>query len=75
MIEAASWAAMICVLTQFWCMSKGMERKAFYCALAGCVFWAVFAIPTASWALLTLQVAIVGLSVRGLVRLRREESS
>lgn len=69
MITAVSWIAMACVLLQFWFMSKGREKFAFYCALTGCVFWVAFAIPTASWALLTLQMAIACLSIRGLVRL------
>ncbi len=71
MIIAASWIAMACVLLQFWFMSKGMEKPAFFSALTGCVFWSLFAIPTGAWALLSLQAAIVFLSVRGLIRLSK----
>lgn len=60
-----------CVLLQFWFMSKGREESAFFSALIGCVFWTAFAIPTGAWALLTLQVAITCLSVRGLIRLKK----
>lgn len=76
MIETSSWLAMAFVLLQFWFLSKGQEKPAFFSALVACVFWAVFAIPTSAWALLTLEVAIAFLCARGLLRLRqaRKES-
>ncbi len=71
MIVTASWTAMGFVLLQFWFLSKGDEKPAFFSALAGCFFWAVFAIPTGAWALLSLEVAIAFLCARGLIRIRR----
>jgi hypothetical protein len=64
--EALSWIALAFVVIQLWLMGSNRYRAGWWCAIAACVFWSVWAFSTEAWAMLVMQGVIATLSVRAL---------
>lgn len=68
LVSALQWPAMIVTLTAAWLVASQSKRKrtvGFWCFIASNILWIAWALHVSAYALITLQVGLFALNVRG----------
>lgn len=68
LVNALQWPAMIVTLTAAWLVASQSKRKrtvGFWCFIASNILWIAWALHVSAYALITLQVGLFALNVRG----------
>jgi hypothetical protein len=77
-IDLLQWPAFAMSLLAAWLVASPQKRKryvGFWVFLASNVLWIAWGWPASAWALLTLQVCLAALNIRGMVKADPEASS
>lgn len=70
-IDAVQWPAMLASVAAAWLVassSEGRRNAGFWVFLGSNVLWVAWGIYTGGWALVTLQVALAAMNIRGLAK-------
>jgi hypothetical protein len=68
-LDAIQWPAMVASVVAAWLVASSNERRrnlGFWVFLGSNVLWIVWGVHTGGWALVTLQVALAAMNIRGL---------
>ena len=68
-LDAIQWPAMAVSIAAAWLVASRSKLKrniGFWCFLGSNVLWIAWGLHTRAWALITLQVALAALNIRGL---------
>jgi hypothetical protein len=68
-LDAIQWPAMVASVAAAWLVASSNEKRrnlGFWVFLGSNVLWIVWGVHTSGWALVTLQVALAAMNVRGL---------
>ena len=71
LLDAIQWPAMAVTLVAAWLVASQSKRRrgiGFWTFIASNVLWIVWAWHTRAWALITLQLGLFALNVRGAVK-------
>lgn len=77
-IDLLQWPAFAMSLLAAWLVASTQKRKryvGFWVFLASNVLWIAWGWPASAWALVTLQVCLAALNIRGMVKADPEASS
>lgn len=77
-LELLQWPAMATTLLAAWAVGSSQRSRrlwGFLVFLLSNAMWAAWAVPAQAWALLTLQIGLAAMNVRGLLRHQREQRS
>ena len=75
-LDAVQWPAMAVTVAASWlvsCTSEGKRNAGFWVFLLSNVLWIAWGWQAQAWALITLQVALAGMNIRGAVKTAREK--
>ena len=68
-LDAIQWPAMAASIVAAWLVASNDQRRrniGFWVFLSSNVLWIIWGVHTSGWALVTLQVALAAMNVRGL---------
>jgi hypothetical protein len=68
-LDVIQWPAMVASVVAAWLVASSNERRrnlGFWVFLGSNVLWIVWGVHTGGWALVTLQVALAAMNIRGL---------
>jgi hypothetical protein len=68
-LDAIQWPAMVASIVAAWLVASNAKHRrnvGFWVFLGSNVLWIVWGVYTSGWALVTLQVALAAMNVRGL---------
>lgn len=77
-IDTVQWPAMLASIAAAWLVGsnvKGRRNTGFWVFLASNVLWVIWGIYTSGWALVTLQLALAAMNIRGLTKTERAEGA
>ena len=66
--DLLQWPAMVTNVLAAWLIASQRELRrkiGFYCFLAGNILWVIWGWHAQAWAMVVLQVCLVGLNIRG----------
>lgn len=76
-LDAIQWPAMLASIAAAWLVASNAQQRrnvGFWVFLGSNALWIVWGVHTAGWALVTLQVALAAMNIRGLKKTTREAS-
>ena len=71
LLDAVQWPAMVVTLLASWLVASSQKRRrrwGFWVFLTSNVLWVVWGVHTDAWALITLQLGLAAMNVRGATR-------
>ncbi|MES2980315.1 MAG: hypothetical protein V4731_17990 [Pseudomonadota bacterium] len=74
-LDAIQWPAMAVTVAAAWLVASSSKKKrnaGFWIFLLSNVLWVVWGMHTHAYALITLQIALAALNIRGTLKTRRE---
>jgi len=70
-IDLLQWPAMLASVLAAWLIGSNAKKRrnmGFWVFLASNVLWVLWGLHTAAWALVTLQIALAALNIRGVLK-------
>jgi hypothetical protein len=74
-LDAVQWPAMLVTVTASWYVASGSERRrkiGFWLFIVSNVAWVIWGVHTQAYALITLQVCLAFLNIRGVFKARAQ---
>jgi len=68
-IDALQWPAMVASIAAAWLVASNAKQRrniGFWVFLGSNVLWVIWGVSTSGWALVTLQIALAAMNIRGL---------